>query len=659
MFLLCLLISSVLSGQVISTQYWSGGHCTVCGGDYACSNGYGNWNAGSRSFDDLVPVGEIVTHVKVEVAGKFGCGGQPANITVTLQGTEVQTVSRTGDCACESCDIPAILEWDNNGACFPNYNFGGSNVLTVSTNGLICVHSATLTITYGPGNQQTCSNIEPQCPNGCGTNGSCVIDQNTQTAYCNCSEYSFGEQCQCFIPSYMLSTDHAPVLDTVNSGFKSKDTLTLSLQNSMKYYDTQITFRNSIDNTCDYAAPYLGNVWTVIPDYVNCRQNIQGTILWIAAFPTCVVNRSIVGDYLVFEGIMIVNNKENVGVLANNRPINIVRTLTNNIIFQILYPTDITITSNNVTVYAAINVVAAITSATFTVDVNAVPGVAHIKLLTTVQYPFKMIEAIAVGGDSDRFSMTHTQISDPAYVCADDNNFCAQLWDIVITPNPNECNYDGDYMFNFTLDCQPSQTDCPLDSNTNTGAISFVLESEDFCPQIIESIDLGGTLKSYSSNAHTNLKSSFIVDQTVYFELELTSTKATIVNVKINTVTVMMWDGSQNVLFDGGSNTAFGSLLSLVVDDDNNNPKAYFQLQLLEGSFPVGVDEAEQIQIVVDASVTFLNTQKRSIQAQTIPSYELTASTVISNDPLPASNAGSVKTLGIFNMICLLISLIF
>jgi len=518
MFLLCLLISSALSGQVTSTQYWTGGHCNVCGGDYACSNGYGNWNGGTDSFTDLVPVGQIVTHVHVELRGEWGCNTQFAQITATLQNTQIQTVSITGNCLCGGCDAVAVFDWDNNGACFPNYNFGGSNTLSVTTTGLICIHSSTLTLTYGPGNQQLCTSATPRCHNGCGSNGTCIVDQTTQTASCICDQFSFGEECQCYIPSYLLSTDHPPVLDVASSGFKSKDTLTFMLHNSMKYYDTQITFRNSADNTCDYVAPYVGNIWTVIPDYVNCRQNIQGTIVWVAAYPTCVVDRSISGNYLVFEGIMIINNKEKVGILANNRPIDIVRTLTNNLIFQILYPIDINITSNNVTVYAAVNVIAAIISSTFTVDINAIPGVARVTLLTTVQYPFKMIEPVTVGGDPNRFSLTQTQIFDPAYVCADNNNYCAQLWDIVVTPNPNECNYDGDYMFNFTLDCRASQTNCPLDLNTNTGAISFVLESGDFCPQVIESIDLAGTLKSYSSDTHTNLKSSFVVDQTVYFD---------------------------------------------------------------------------------------------------------------------------------------------
>jgi len=138
----------------------------------------------------------------------------------------------------------------------------------------------------------------------------------------------------------------------------------------------------------------------------------------------------------------------------------------------------------------------------------------------------------------------------------------------------------------------------------------------------------------------------------------MTSTKATIVNVEINTVTVLLWDGNQIVLFESGSNTVDGSSLSLVVDDNNNNPTAFFQLQLSGDSFPVELDGAEQIQFVVDASVTFLNTQKRSIQAQTIPSYELTASTVVSNDQISASGTGSVKTWGIVGMICLMISLI-
>jgi len=61
--------------------------CTQCGkaGQYACSNGIGNWNDGKFKFIDPLSAAEAsnyyVTKVNVELNGNFGCAETAAGLT--------------------------------------------------------------------------------------------------------------------------------------------------------------------------------------------------------------------------------------------------------------------------------------------------------------------------------------------------------------------------------------------------------------------------------------------------------------------------------------------------------------------------------------------------------------------------------------------------
>jgi hypothetical protein len=132
------------AGTYSTTVSWGGGGCTICGASYACSNGAGNWNGGNQTFVD--PSGGVngqVVSVTVTV-NMINCSGGVN--TATLDGTFVGNWSGPAQCACGSCDPPAVMTQNTPGG-FPGYVYGGVNTLNIAASILVCVANATITVT--------------------------------------------------------------------------------------------------------------------------------------------------------------------------------------------------------------------------------------------------------------------------------------------------------------------------------------------------------------------------------------------------------------------------------------------------------------------------------------------------------------------------------
>jgi hypothetical protein len=214
-------------------------------------------------------------------------------------------------------------------------------------------------------------------------------------------------------------------------------------------------------------------IWdrTFIPgDYLY---SYEGIIPWTIAWPTCVFNRTEETNWLIFDGEMIINYNENVGYLRDTE---IIRYFEHRLWFQVRFPKNIVISTDTLRVYSSVNILASITEQVFESGVPQLPGTAHVKLLTSVQSPFQLTGPISIDGDTSKFAMS---INGP--ICLDDGSVCEQMWDIDIIPKLNECNFDGLNTFNFSIKCNPSNiSNCPLDDNTDTGSIQFILQSENF-----------------------------------------------------------------------------------------------------------------------------------------------------------------------------------
>jgi hypothetical protein len=618
--IVALLITYCLAGQLNQTISLTGPGCTVCGntpGNYACSSWGSYWQNGLFSFTDLVPSGNIVTDITFRLHGVWGCNTNQANIELSLQGTNVGTKTFFGQCGCGTCDAEEVYTWTNggDGTCFPGYNYGGINQVFVDVlTGLICLHNIEMTITYQPGNQQTCQTFLLECETlgGCG-NGTCLIDTQTQQVGCNCTENFYGPNCQCYVPSFFLITDHPPVLDLANSGFKTKNTLYLSVIDSVKYYNTKITFKNQLDNTCDYPSASQAVTWDVNFNPNDCTNVYNVVIPWNIAWPTCVFDRQEDNQYLIFTGDMIIEHDENLGQLSPSRPGELIRNITNNLLFQVKFPKSVSF-STDIQVFAPVNVLAAIVGQQFDSGYPLNTGIAHITLLTTVQYPFKLTLPVSISSNLPGVTLTINLAVD----CSGTGSVCEQYWVYTITPNDEMCNFNGIYTFEFYLTCTSS--DCPLDPNTNTGSIVMDLTSENFCPQIVETIDLTGTLQTFQDSLHSIPKDDFLIDQVVYFKSLVSSTEANIVSSVVNQFSVTLWNNINILLYDINSgNTPQGNAGNLqIINNLLGGVECDLQLLLTPSVFPIGVDLSGVVTFHVTIGVTFENTQPaRTLSEQT------------------------------------------
>jgi len=136
--------------SVNDTVFWHGGWCTICGTDYACSQGafVTTWNGGTQTFIDPLPIGVTLTGIIVSVC-EADCGA--SNVLVTMNGTPIGTYYPSGTCACYGSLIYTVA------GMIGNYNYQGINTLNLgpfpntSVGTSICVSHATITLIYNNG----------------------------------------------------------------------------------------------------------------------------------------------------------------------------------------------------------------------------------------------------------------------------------------------------------------------------------------------------------------------------------------------------------------------------------------------------------------------------------------------------------------------------
>lgn len=653
--LVSLLLVYAQAGSLVETVKWHGGWCSICDPmdhDYACSNGAGHWHDGLKLLHNTIPPSNRITDVTVTLHGVWGCYTSLATLNVTLQHYPVDVQIVTGTCICGYCDQEAVFTWQ--GYDFPGYNFGTNapNRLQVQVvTGLVCIEEAIVNITYVPDYIIRNPIPLPTCDafGGC-RNDTCMVNLTTLTASCQCPLDFYGPNCQCYVPSYFLETDNAPVLDVANSGFKLKDTLFLTVNNSVKYFDTTIVFKNSLNGTCNYPNPSTDIIWTKTFDPVECRYVMQGVIPWSVAWPQCIFNRTVTADWLIFEGEMIVTNEEYLGQLTlPGTNISLTRTIISDLPFLVRYPTTIILDPSNVTVSAPVDIQAAIVYQEFTTSDSPPPGTGTVQLETLVQYPFRLTNPLCLTTNNSHLVVTVAGSAENGVsTCLDNGQNCVELWDINIYPDSTQCTMNGLYVFTFTVACV-SLSNCPL-GNNNTATVSFVLTSEYFCPQIVETVDLTGEFNSYADSGHLQIKENFMVEQEIYFTVTVSSTAATIVSTNVSQLVVQFSNGTNVILYQGGANTAQGNFLDLIVVNDAGSPtQDNIQLYLNPQFFGFTNELSQVMNFVVYVEVSFFNTQKRGLMT-TLSTQQYTTQSQVSispAQPVTSNSCGNLINLGL------------
>jgi len=135
-----LLVPTAARGDthVIHLDEWYDGHCTVCGGTYACADVNGTttgvWTY-VVTFDDPLPEGALLWEIDVVTYG-INCNGGGA-FAFVLNGNPLAsgTDPNPNNCSCNTCDPPTTYEGAYHPNGMPGYVYGGINELVVEPTG--------------------------------------------------------------------------------------------------------------------------------------------------------------------------------------------------------------------------------------------------------------------------------------------------------------------------------------------------------------------------------------------------------------------------------------------------------------------------------------------------------------------------------------------
>ena len=610
LFLFLFNTANAMNSQVVLS--FDGAHCEICDtgvGNYACSNGLGFWNNGTIFFQNPIPDNNVLTNINVVLKGTWGCDNDSSTISLYLEDTFLATETKSGHCFCGQCDHE--IEYDISDS-FPQYRYGDelNKLQLVVDEGLACVTTVTVILEYEPGTSTTpppsghCNKF-----GGCGNHGICQYDFEIDEYRCMCDLDWHGPNCDCFVPSLHLQTDNPPVLDGERSGFEEKDMFVLYVNNSVKYYDTKLKIRNNLNGFCNFGQADIGIMWTRTYDPIDCVYTYKGTVPWQSPFPECFFTRFETDNFILLTAELLIENKEDLGPFSDTRPNRLVRTISSTIPFQIKFPKGINLTTDgDISVFAQLQVFAAIVEQTFETGTPS-PGLGTIKLLTSVQWPFQLTAPLNVSGPEGYDLSIDGPWEDGGAACLDDGNECQQIWTVLNRPDTDKCNIDGNYTTYFKVKCKDSVQNCVIDDTNNDVQINFRLESEDFCPQITDEIDLLGSMDIYKDAAHNIRADAFFLGDTIYFKIVLASDKTSILRSILKKFTMSFTDGTIITLYNMG-NTDSGNFVNLLVFNNIAPDEVHIELTVDSDVFKVPTDDCDNVRFWADIKVDFFDSLK-------------------------------------------------
>ena len=124
---------------------------------------------------------------------------------------------------------------------------------------------------------------------------------------------------------------------------------------------------------------------------------------------------------------------------------------------SITFPKYSVVNTSQLTVFAPIRVLTAITKQSY--DVVAHSGL--FRLFTSVQYPFKLngITVVTKGNDASLTLTPSVTVDQEEFSCPVDNSDCNVLYDLTI--GGDICRVSGNFTVEFQIECR-TVADCPL-----------------------------------------------------------------------------------------------------------------------------------------------------------------------------------------------------
>jgi hypothetical protein len=435
-------------------------------------------------------------------------------------------------------------------------------------------------------------------------------------------------------PTSALETKNEPVFSAGESVVDTLDTLDLVWYNPNKFTLTGVT-ANEVPVPSSPA-------WTCQPGTQGDPVRLpDGTLHNAGCYNRCVykVNlqelmageataTSTQNDFLRILGKMNVGNNETFTVFAGQGTRNetITRDIESAFIFEIGLPLVTSGTTTNLTGLFPPNRLAAIILQSVDVQIDGLIPTGRVLILTQFQWPFKL----EVDGSTGLVVQAQNGIPTTATLlqdCADPGldaapgrdgtnvELCNQVWEVILKPGvqrPQQCQLDGSYKITgFLSTCQPAYSDCPIATPVDE-SISFILDSENFCPNVLEDIQLTATLEAFNDAALTDSSGNFLQDDMIYFKSVVISNQVSIESATLKSMTVTFDSTSTNpsrrLQYDVDS---LPPVAAEVVDFNPTDgltsaTELSFEFRLTDPPFTLPVDGSQQFSVDIEIDVTYV-----------------------------------------------------
>jgi len=317
-----------------------------------------------------------------------------------------------------------------------------------------------------------------------------------------------------------------------------------------------------------------------------CTESYTADIDWTMLHDNCGLSSEASSNWIYYNGTL---NVEQIDVLPSIRGESVNRTMNSPFAFEISFPTNVQVQSSETTVYAPIEVDAAVVSQTYTLSSKA----GLIQLYTSVQYPFLLVPTsmtTTTSGANVAISLGQT-VSCPA----SGPGPCNVIYNINITSSSALCSLDGTYTANFTLQCESGIVgDCPLQGNWV--AISFEVTSSSLCGAFGNQVDISAVMLSYLDSGNTVQRNAFLEDQRMFFRVTTSSNAVSLFKTYVLNCS-SIFDASSSLLYSGGSVGAPGTTTTVGGNADFSvgaatATSAAFSLTATAELFPVDPDQS-------------------------------------------------------------------
>lgn len=265
--------------------------------------------------------------------------------------------------------------------------------------------------------------------------------------------------------------------------------------------------------------------------------------------------------------------------------------------FEVQFLTDVAITAGNVQAFSQIAVLSAISNQAITATGTVTRG-GQVQIFTSVQYPFSLTGLTLGGAPSSNggqpvapasgvhfpadVTVTVGNSGSPDQACGSVTNgqICTQKFTFNLaatagTGSGERCDMNGAYTFWASVQCvEGAAANCPLDPvnqfASSVVALTVTLTTGNFCPQVVDTVGISGSLTSYETNSFTIQKDDFLQGQRMFFRLSMKAAQATLSGVRVTGIRVQNPPGNAITLASTTSGTtsiASGNTFNLNVEE--------------------------------------------------------------------------------------------